>query len=383
MKKFKTIICIILVLVMVVAICACGNSTPAPSGGGDSKPADNTPAPSGGDKKDEGKKDEGKDAEPAKEEYTEKYVIRVGIMDPKPSIYYDSLIGPWEEKVVEYSNGRITFEDYVSGSISTFGTGLDSIRKGTIDAAQDAFGFYTGVYPYCELVNMCGTPCKSLVAFNNMMNDYTKAFPESMDEEFYVFPRYCPVASGILLTDKIVESMADMKGKTLRATGTVMSFINATGAVGTMVAAPDIFESIKLNVIDGAFFSLGGIYSFGTYEVASYFTFLPYYFAENVVCFSREMYNEMDPDAQAIIDKSMTDWKQFADDYCANNDTESLAEIQKVKPEFTAKEMSDACAKEFLDVALPLMQEKAAEMDAAGLDGTGAFEWIQANAPKY
>ena len=373
MKKFRTILCVILVLAMAIAICACGNSTPAPSGDGDKPAPAPAPAPSGDNKdKEEDKKEE----ETPKEEYTDTYVIRVGIMDPKPSIYYDSLIGPWEEKVTEYSNGRITFEDYVSGSISTFGTGLDSIRKGTIDAAQDAFGFYTGVYPYCELVNMCGTPCKSLVAFNNMMTDYTKAFPESMDEEFYVFPRYCPVASGILLTDKIVESMADM-------TGTVMSFINATGAVGTMVPAPDIFESIKLNVIDGAFFSLGGIYSFGTYEVASYFTFLPYYFAENVVCFSREVYNDMDPDAQAVIDKSMADWKQLADDYCTNNDTESLAEIQKIKPEFVAKEMTDECAKEFLDVALPLMQEKAAEMDAAGLDGTGAYEWIQANAPKY
>ena len=304
-------------------------------------------------------------------------------MDPKPSIYYDTLIEPWEKAVTEYSNGRITFEDYASGAICGMGSGLDAIRTGTIDVAQDAFAFYTGVYPYCELVNMCGVRCNSLQAFNNMMPDYTKAFPESMDEEFYVLGRYVPCYMAWILTDKFVESMDDLKGLTIRATGSAMSFVNATGAVGTMVPAPDIFESIKLNVIDGAFFSLGGIYSFGTYEVASYFTFLPYYFAENVVCFSREVYNDMDPDAQAVIDKSMADWKQLADDYCTNNDTESLAEIQKIKPEFVAKEMTDECAKEFLDVALPLMQEKAAEMDAAGLDGTGAFEWIQANAPKY
>ncbi|MBQ5341395.1 MAG: TRAP transporter substrate-binding protein DctP, partial [Oscillospiraceae bacterium] len=376
---FKTILCIVLVIAMAIAICACGNSTPAPSGDGDKPAPAPAPAPSGDKDKEEDKKDE----EPAKEEYTDTYVIRVGIADPKPSIYYDNLIGPWEEKVTEYSNGRITFEDYVSGSICGFGSGLDSIRKGTIDVAQDAFGFYTGVYPYCELVNMCGVPCNSLVAFNDMMLDYTKAFPESMDEEFYVFPRYCPVASGFLLTDKIVEHMSDLKGRTLRSTGTVMSFVNATGASGAMVASPDIFESIKLHVIDGAFFSVGGTNTFGCYEVADYFTFLPYYFSENSVSFSREFYNEMDPEAQAAIDKSMTDWKGFADHYCEINDQASLDEIHKSNPNFVAEYMSDECAQEFLEVGLKLMEEKAAEMDAAGLDGTGALEWLKANGPKY
>ena len=373
----KKIIAVILAIVMLVAVlAACGNSTPAPSGDSTPAPSNNTPA----DNKDDGKKEE----EPAKEEeYTEKYVVRVGIMDPKPSIYYDTLIEPWEKAVTEYSNGRITFEDYASGAICGMGSGLDAIRTGTIDVAQDAFAFYTGVYPYCELVNMCGVRCNSLQAFNNMMPDYTKAFPESMDEEFYVLGRYVPCYMAWILTDKFVESMDDLKGLTIRATGSAMSFVNATGAVGTMVASPDIFESIKLHVIDGAFFSIGGTNTFGIYEVAHYATTHPYYFPENSVSMSRELYNSMDPEAQAIFDKSLEDFREAANEYSACADPDALKQIEASGAEFHVQEMNEQCAAEMLEAADVLMKEKAAEMDAAGLDGTGALEWLTVNAPKY
>ena len=375
----KKIIAIILAVIMIAAVLAACGTTPAPSGGGDSKPADNTPAPSGGDKKDEGKKDEGN----KEEEYTEKYVIRVGIMDPKPSIYYDTLIEPWEKAVTEYSNGRITFEDYASGAICGMGSGLDAIRTGTIDVAQDAFAFYTGVYPYCELVNMCGVRCNSLQAFNNMMPDYTKAFPEAMDEEFYVLGRYVPCYMAWILTDKFVEDISDLKGLTIRATGSAMSFVNATGAVGTMVASPDIFESIKLHVIDGAFFSIGGTNTFGIYEVAHYATTHPYYFPENSVSMSRELYNSMDPEAQAILDKSREDFREAANEYSACADPDALKMMEAAGAEFYVQEMNEKCAAQMLEAADVLMQEKAAEMDAMGLDGTGALEWLNTNAPKY
>ncbi|MBO4831156.1 MAG: TRAP transporter substrate-binding protein DctP [Oscillospiraceae bacterium] len=375
-KKIIAIILAVVMLVAVLAACGGGNSTPS-----NNTPSNNTPADNG--KKDEGKKDEGKDSEPAKEEYTEKYVVRVGIMDPKPSIYYDTLIEPWEKAVTEYSNGRITFEDYASGAICGMGSGLDAIRTGTIDVAQDAFAFYTGVYPYCELVNMCGVRCKSLQAFNNMMPDYTKAFPESMDEEFYVLGRYVPCYMAWILTDKFVESMSDLKGLTIRATGSAMSFVNGTGAVGTMVASPDIFESIKLHVIDGAFFSIGGTNTFGIYEVAHYATTHPYYFPENSVSMSRELYNSMDPEAQAIFDKSRDDFREAANNYSACADPDALKMIEEAGAEFYVEEMNEKCAAEMLEVADQLMKEKAAEMDAAGLDGTGALEWLNVNAPKY
>lgn len=368
MKKLKTIMCVILVLAMAVALCACG--------GGKTEPAP-APAPSNNSTP---------NAEPEKEDapqYTDTYVIRLGSADPAPSIYYDNLIAPWEAKVVEYSNGRITFEEYMSGSICGFGSGLDNIRKGTIDVAQDAFGFYTGVYPFCELVNMAGVPCGSPVSFNFFMRDYDKTFPEAMDEEFYVFPRYCPVASGWLTVDKPIETMADLKGKTMRATGTVMSYVNATGAAGTMVASPDIYESIKLNVIDGAFFSLGGTNTFGCYDVANWYTFLPYYFSENSVSMSKELYESMDPEAQAAIDKSMEDWFVYANQYCAMNDDASLASCQEHNPNFQVYTQTAEAAQEFVELGQQLMAEKAAEMDAAGLDGTGALEFIKAHGADY
>ena len=57
--------------------------------------------------------------------------------------------------------------------------------------------------------------------------------------------------------------------------------------------------------------------------------------------------------------------------------------IEEAGAEFYVEEMNEKCAAEMLEVADQLMKEKAAEMDAAGLDGTGALEWLNVNAPKY
>lgn len=370
MKKLKTIMCVVLVLAMAVALCACGGgkTEPAPA------PA---PAPSNNSTP---------NAEPEKEaapQYTDKYVLRLGTTDPEQSLFYEYVITPLADSLSTHSDGRISLEYYASSTVCGFGSSLDCLRSGTIDIGQEAFAFYTGVYPYTELINMCGVDCGSLTSFNKLMVDYSAAFPESMFDEFYVFPRYCSVEFGWLTIDKPVEKMSDLAGKSIRSTGSAMDFVNGTGAIGVMVGNADLFESLKLNVIEGAFYSLGGTNSMGLYDIANYFTFMPAYYGDNALCMSLDVYNSMDPDAQAAVDAAKDEFLGFVNKFSEVQDPLSLEEIQSKNPNFKTQRMGEAETAEFLAMAKGLMDQKAADMDAAGLDGTGALEWINTHCRDY
>ena len=46
-------------------------------------------------------------------------------------------------------------------------------------------------------------------------------------------------------------------------------------------------------------------------------------------------------------------------------------------PEYTVYELNEEEIAQFTELLVPLQDEKAAELDAAGLDGTGALAWLR------
>ncbi len=380
MKKSRVIICVILVFVMLLALCACGsNSTPSGTTPSNNTPSNNTPADNNAGK-DDGKGDE-KDETPA--ENKETYTLKFAMADPVGTIFDEYMAQPLIKLLNDNSGGRIQCELYPSGTVAAFGSGLDSARTGTSDIAQDAFSFYTGVYPYTELINTPGIDYGSLSSFNTLIIDYAKAFPEDMDE-FVVVSRWAGSYFGFLMPDKPITCLADLQGKTLRSTGSFMNYCTALGATGVMVTPNDLYEGIKLGVVDGAQFTLGGTCSYGLYDVCNYFTPIEAYYGDTCFVLARETYDRMDAEAQAAIDKTIEDFLPVANKYSDANDQLSLDEIlNEHNPDFKMYYMTDEAKAEIVKVAEPLLQAKADELNALGLDGDGALEWLRTNAKKY
>ena len=92
----------------------------------------------------------------------------------------------------------------------------------------------------------------------------------------------------------------------------------------------------------------------------------------------------MDAEAQAAIDKTIEDFLPVANKYSDANDQLSLDEIlNEHNPDFKMYYMTDEAKAEIVKVAEPLLQAKADELNALGLDGDGALEWLRTNAKKY
>jgi TRAP-type C4-dicarboxylate transport system substrate-binding protein len=137
----------------------------------------------------------------------------------------------------------------------------------------------------------------------------------------------------------------------------------------------DIYESMKLSVIDGAHTSLMGVYDFSLYEVGKYYTVLPMSSGDQLIAMSRSLYDSMSPDLQAVIDEVSDAMLPLCTAYVDARETEAKANILEKSPDFTFVEITDASG--FEAAAASLLEAKAKELDDAGLDGAGALQWLK------
>ena len=353
MRKLKSIVCLILALVMIIALCACG--------GGKTEP-----------------KDDGK-----KEEYTEKYNIVYATTDAQGSIFDEMLITPMKEGIEKNSNGRVTLEVYYSGTLASQGGIITAIDSKSCDAGGDAPSMYAGVYLYSELANTPGIDYGNIRNYTLLINEYDDVYPDEGLSKYYMFSRWAAGLFGFTTTNKAIEKVEDCKGLSFRATGNIIPYTEALGATGTFIPISELYESLRLNVVDGAITTLDRIASDSYFDICDYFTKISWFIGDHIEILNMDYYNSMDPEAQAAIDKASEEMLDNAlawGDYVVDN---SRKLCEEGNPNFKYIECSDAEAQRFTDAAADILQAKVDEVNAAGLDGDGAVEWLKNNAQKY
>lgn len=361
---------LLLTLVMILPLCACGRSksavdTAAPSGTG----AGNTAAPNASGTA------AGDSTAPASEE---SYVLKFSANDAAGSTYDRLVIQVLQQKLQEKSNGRLSLEVYYSSSLAKQGECLNSLRNGTADMGVDVPAMYPGEYLYTELIGTPGINLGNAEQMTNTLQDYMKEFPEKGLENIKIICRFSSGTFGILSVDKPVTRVADVNGMSIRASSQLMPWYEALGASATFIPMGDLYESLKLSVIEGAHTTVGGTYAFGLQEVTNYFTPLTMCNGDQAIAMSKELYDAMPADLQAVIDEVSGEMVDVVISYIFATEEETMNNINKSNQKFEFIELEDAQG--FIDAALPQLQAKAQELDAAGLDGSGALEWLQAHA---
>ena len=376
----KKILAVILAVVMIAAVLAACGTTPSNDTPSNNTPSNNTPADNG--KKDEGKKDEGKkEEEPAKEEYTQTYALKYSSYAPEGHPTNVIFEVPLKEFIEEKSNGRITVEIYSAGSLTTQASTLEGIINGVTDMGYDAPAYYAGVYPRIEL---CTTPGIDYGDYDQQMavfKEYNAAFPSDYFEDNIYLLSWQPSATTLFVSNKPIETWADIQGYSCRVPADKVPYFEAIGAAPVVMSTADIYEAIRLNVIQGSAVSILAVQTTSIDELCDYATKWHGACGMTGFYFSKELYESMDPEAQAVMDA--------ARDLVANelwrtdlDYQESTAEqnVFSRNPNFKYLEFDDDATQKLAEAAGPVLEAKAAEVDALGLDGTGALEWMRAHA---
>ena len=376
----KKILAVILVVVMIAAVLAACGTTPSNDTPSNNTPSNNTPADNG--KKDEGKKDEGKkEEEPAKEEYTQTYALKYSSYAPEGHPTNVIFEVPLKEFIEEKSNGRITVEIYNAGSLTTQASTLEGIINGVTDMGYDAPAYYAGVYPRIEL---CTTPGIDYGDYDQQMavfKEFNATYPSDYFEDNIYLLSWQPSATTLFVSNKPIETWSDIQGYSCRVPADKVPFFEAIGAAPVVMSTADIYEAIRLNVINGAAVSILAVQTTSIDELCDYATKWHGACGMTGFYFSKELYESMDPEAQAVMDA--------ARDLVANELWRTDLDYQESTAEqnvfarntnFKYLEFDDDATKKLEEAAVPVLEAKAAEVEALGLDGVGILEWMRAHA---
>jgi TRAP-type C4-dicarboxylate transport system substrate-binding protein len=358
-------------MIMVLAFCACSGSN---SAGSSSAPASTSAASSGTSTTAPASTST---PAPAPEET---YTIKFSSNDAAGSLYDELIIQPLQQKLSDKTGGKISLEVYYGSSLSKQGECLDGIKKGTVDMGVDVMTMYAGQYPYAELMGTPGINLGNIEQVTHTTLDYMKAYPDKELSNFKIIARFSSGTFGILTVDKQVTKAADLKGMSVRATSNFIPWYGAMGASGTFIPLSDLYQSLKLSVIGGAHTTVSAIYTFGRQEVTGYYTTLTMCCGEQCIAMSKSLYDSMPAEYQEAIDEISDEMTDVAINFVKVSEKDTMDNINKSNPNFKFVELTDIQG--FLDAAASMLQEKEQELNKAGLDGTGALEWLQARSVK-
>ena len=377
----KKIIAIILAVVLVIAVlAACGGTTPSNNTPSNNTPSGNT-TPSNNDKKDDANKDDGKKEEEAKPEYTQTYALKYSSYAPEGHPTNVIFEVPLKEFIEEKSNGRITIEIYSAGSLTTQASTLDGIINGVTDMGYDAPAYYAGVYPRIELLTTPGIDYGDYDQQMAVFKEFNATYPSQYFEDNIYLLSWQPSATTLFVSNKPIETWNDIQGYSCRVPADKVPYFEAIGAAPVVMSTADIYEAIRLNVIQGSAVSILAVQTTSIDELCDYATKWHGACGMTGFYFSKELYESMDPEAQAVMDA--------ARDLVANelwrtdlDYQESTAEqnVFSRNPNFKYLEFDDDAQQKMTEAAVPVLENKAAEVDALGLDGAGILEWMKAHA---
>ncbi|MBR3396463.1 MAG: TRAP transporter substrate-binding protein DctP [Lachnospiraceae bacterium] len=308
------------------------------------------------------------------------FKLKFASSENENTLRYQLIEKPVMDLITERTNGRITFDFFPSSTLAGPGSIIKGMQDGTVDMGMDNINSYPGVFLYSELLTYPGIYLgadhdeKTENIFEYSRKYAAQEYAANGAHQIMTAPS---AGNVVLMTTFPVESVDSFNGKTICINGAITDMFNNSGAAITWTVPPEQYEAFHLNVIDGTVNGPAVLEGFKLYEVLDYAYYIPFAIVTQSMYISQKTYESLPEDLQAAIDA-----------ICLS---EEVKEINKKYVEAMTKQVEEACATNpnFVFADLPdevseFMQqqcaagieEKIAELNAAGLDGDGAMELL-------
>ena len=223
------------------------------------------------------------------------------------SIIANSMIA-YADILKEMSGGRLEMDVFPSGAVIPEMEMFDGIRAGVCDMAMCSIGKWTGrVGPMADLqYNLPGgmqQPREGEVwMFDMGVEDMYKEILAGFD--MYYMANVAVIQGDVLVSAKPVPTVEDLKGKIVRAMGTLeITFTNA-GARTTTLPVGELYLALDTGAIDMCEWGNAEMmYAAGLHEVAKYWVWPPLVgFATNNMIISMKSWQALPDDLKVIVE---------------------------------------------------------------------------------
>ena len=168
-----------------------------------------------------------------------------------PTTHPMSTLGAWFcDEIKKRTNGRVEITYYPGGTLLSPVKMYDGVVTGITDMGMSHISYTRGRFPIMEVFeNPLGFP-NGWVATQVTTDFYQKFKPKDWNE---VHPLYINTSGPLLIltVNKAIKTLDDMKGVKIRATGQMSEVIKALGGIPMPLEMPDVYDSMRRNVIEG------------------------------------------------------------------------------------------------------------------------------------
>ena len=366
MKRWFYFLSLLVVFSLVIGVASCNKTTPSPSPITSSSPAPvPTPTPT-----------------------VQPIVLSMAPINvPPPPAGGQTINFTNQAKLIETkTNGRVKIEIYWAQALAPVNQIVNAASTGVADIGAIAAAQEPGKVPLDMVAQLPGYGIDywaQSMAFWDLMNQdpllsqYAKfnLLPFSLD----FIPDY------YLISRAPINSVAELKGKKLQATGFVADTLAGLGAVPIAMSPPEQYEGMQKGTIDGNTAPYSAINDFKFYEVAKYIEQFPFGGRVQAVLINKDSWNKISPSDQKIIKSLVPDFIQcnidafFAKDQPLFPLTPQLVQDNKVQ----FIKASDADIAAIQKVQAGQADKWAADQEKAGLPGNKVLADYRALVAKY
>jgi TRAP-type C4-dicarboxylate transport system substrate-binding protein len=177
----------------------------------------------------------------------------------------------WCKEIEKRTAGEVQITYYPGGQLLQGPEVFEGVVNGIADIGFSNLAYTRGRFPEMEMCDLpLGMP--SGWVSTHVVNQFFRKYKPSEFDKTKVLYLSASGPNLISTADKPVQTLADLKGQTLRATGRIADTATALGATSRPIAIGETYESVKRSVISGVMLPLETMKAFRLGELLKYCT---------------------------------------------------------------------------------------------------------------
>ena len=230
-------------------------------------------------------------------------VVKLKFANYFPPTHMNSvMMGKFAEELNKKLAGKVEIIQYTGGTLLSADKMAAGVSSMVADIGLSNCSYTRGRFPVMEIMELPLGFSSAWVA-THVANDFHNKFkPKDFDQYHLLMLSTSPI-NVMQTVSKPVKTLEDMKGLKIRGTGRLGDIVKVLGGTPIPIATPDLYDSLKRNVIEGALLPFETLQGFKTGEILKYVTASwkvgsTYAF---YVVMNKDKWNSLPPDVQKVI----------------------------------------------------------------------------------
>lgn len=214
----------------------------------------------------------------------------------------------WAREIEERTEGRVKITTYPGGSLTKAPECYAGVVNGISDIGMSCLAYTRGRFPLMEGVDLpLGYP-SGLVASRAADAMYRAYRPAELDDTHVLYLH--AHGPGILASRTPVQSLEDMQGLKVRATGLSSKIVRSLGGVPVGMSQPETYEALQKGVVEATLCPIETLKGWKQGEVISSVTDTSVigYTTSMFVTMNKQVWAGLPEDIQSIFTEVSREW---------------------------------------------------------------------------